>query len=127
VLSLYGDKERAEVQERHESLIRLLFAMGKIRGTPRMRRHSLAHRPTTKFFDKSFLFKNYVAGKGLPKDAPSGLGEGGPRFKSGRPDQPLQQVVVVHFIAHRAVSEIAEIRALFHRFRRKSRLRVEAP
>jgi hypothetical protein len=36
---------------------------------------------------KSFVFKNNVAKKGLLKDNPSGLGAGGPRFKSGRPDQ----------------------------------------
>jgi hypothetical protein len=38
-------------------------------------------------FAKSFVFKNIVAKEGLPKHNPSGLGAGGPRFKSGRPDQ----------------------------------------
>src|SRR6516162_2088807 len=61
--------------------------MGRIRGTVHMRRYVFVLLVTTKFSGKSFVFKNNVAGKGLPKHDPSGLGAGGPRFKSGRPDQ----------------------------------------
>jgi hypothetical protein len=39
------------------------------------------------FFGKSFLFESNVAKEGLPRDDPSGLGAGGPEFKSRRPDQ----------------------------------------
>ena len=38
---------------------------------------------------KSFVFKNIVAKEGLPRDAPAGLGAGGPEFKSRRPDQKI--------------------------------------
>jgi hypothetical protein len=61
--------------------------MGEIRGTLRMRSHILALLPIIKFFAKSFVFKNDVARKGLPKRVPAGLGAGGPEFKSRRPDQ----------------------------------------
>jgi hypothetical protein len=63
--------------------------MGEIRGTLRMRSHIVALRTTTKFLAKSFVFKNIGAKEGLKKDDPSGLGAGGPRFKSGRPDQNI--------------------------------------
>ena len=52
--------------------------------------HAEVHFRTSchrKILGRSFVFKNNVAGKGLPKHDPSGLGAGGPRFKSGRPDQ----------------------------------------
>src|SRR6266853_381044 len=42
---------------------RCYFAMGKIRGTPRMRRHISVHRATTKYFSNSFVFKNEVEKK----------------------------------------------------------------
>ena len=63
------------------------LTMGKIRGTLHMRRYVFVLLVTTKFFGKSFVFKNNVAGKGLPKHDPSGLGAGGLEFKSRRPDQ----------------------------------------
>jgi len=61
--------------------------MVKIRGTPCMRRHILLHPGTTKYFSKSFVFKNKIEKEGLPSDSPAGLGAGGPEFKSRRPDQ----------------------------------------
>ena len=57
-----------------------------------MRSHILALLDTTKSFAKSFVFKNNVARKELPKDVPTGLGAGGPRFKSGRPDQSTSYI-----------------------------------
>jgi hypothetical protein len=56
-----------------------------------MRSRISALHPTTKFFAKSFVFRNNVAKEGLRKDNPSGLGAGGPRFKSGRPDQNISR------------------------------------
>ena len=41
------------------------LTMGKIRGTLHMRRYVFVLLVTTKFFGKSFVFKNNVAGKGL--------------------------------------------------------------
>jgi len=41
---------------------------------------------TTKSLDNSFIIKKSVVEKGLPEVAITGLGAGGPRFKSGRPD-----------------------------------------
>jgi hypothetical protein len=61
--------------------------MGKIRGTLCMRSHISIHVATTKYFSNSFVFKNKIEKEGLPRDGPPGLGAGGPRFKSGRPDQ----------------------------------------
>jgi len=66
---------------------RRYFAMGKIRGTPYLRSHIIVHRATTKYFSNSFVFKTKIEKEGLPRDSPAGLGAGGPRFKSGRPDQ----------------------------------------
>src|SRR5882762_8984865 len=66
---------------------RLPFAMGKIRGTRRMRSHVLAHSATTKYFSNSLVFKTKIEKEGLPRGSTPALGAGGPRFKSGRPDQ----------------------------------------
>jgi len=63
--------------------------MGKIRGTPRMRSHISVHRDTTKYFSNSFIFKPKIEKEGLPSDSPAGLGAGGLRFESGRPDHLL--------------------------------------
>jgi hypothetical protein len=52
-----------------------------------MRSHISVHRATTKYFSNSFVFKTEIEKEGLPRDSPAGLGAGGPRFKSGRPDQ----------------------------------------
>jgi len=52
-----------------------------------MRRYIFVLLATTKFLGKSFVFKNNDAKEGLRKDNPSGLGAGGPEFKSRRPDQ----------------------------------------
>jgi hypothetical protein len=57
-----------------------------------MRSHFFAHCATSKYFPKSFVFKNFVAKEGLKKDYPAGLGAGGPRFESGRPDQNISRV-----------------------------------
>src|SRR5580693_6024628 len=61
--------------------------MGKIRGTPCMRSHICVHRATIKYFSNSFVFKTEIEKEGLPGDITPALGAGGPRFKSGRPDQ----------------------------------------
>ena len=61
--------------------------MGKIRGTPCMRSHISVHRATTKYFSNSFVFKTEIEKEGLPRGSTSGLGAGGPEFKSRRPDQ----------------------------------------
>src|SRR5262249_55941671 len=55
--------------------------------TPRMRSHICVHHATAKYFCNSFVFKIEIEKEGLPRDGPAGLGAGGPRFKSGRPDQ----------------------------------------
>jgi len=72
--------------------LRLLFAMGKIQGTPYMRSHVSVHRVTTKYFSNSFIFKSETEKEGLPRDITPALGAGGPRFKSGRPDQNILRV-----------------------------------
>ena len=54
-----------------------------------MRSHILVHPATTTLFAKPFVFKNGVEKEGLPRDSPAGLGAGGSRFKSGRPDHSL--------------------------------------
>jgi hypothetical protein len=72
--------------------LRLLFAMGKIRGTPYMRSHMSVHRATTKYFSNSFVFKTEIEKEGLPGDSAPALGAGGPRFKSGRPDQIISRI-----------------------------------
>jgi hypothetical protein len=66
---------------------RLLFAVGKIRGTLSMRSHILVLGATTTSFSISFVFKTKIEKEGLPRDSPAVLGAGSPRFKSGRPDQ----------------------------------------
>src|SRR5258707_9139294 len=63
------------------------LAMGKIRGTLRMRSHIFVQRATTKYFSNSFVFQNEIEKEGLPRDSTPALGAGGPRFESGRPDQ----------------------------------------
>jgi hypothetical protein len=67
-------------------VLRLFFAMGKIRGTPCMGSHISVHRATIKYFSNSFVFKTEIEKEGLPGDITPDLGAGGPRFKSGRPD-----------------------------------------
>jgi hypothetical protein len=52
-----------------------------------MRSHISVQRDTTKCFSNSCVFKNKIEKEGLPRDSPAGLGAGGPRFESGRPDQ----------------------------------------
>ena len=54
-----------------------------------MRSHMFVHRATTKCFSNPFVFKTRIEKEGLPRDNPSDLGAGGPRFKSGRPDQNI--------------------------------------
>src|SRR2546421_251531 len=74
---------------------RCYFAMGKIRGTLRMRNHISAYRATTKYFSNSFVFKSEIEKEGLPRDRRPDLGAGGPGFKSRRPDQPLPCVSAI--------------------------------
>ncbi len=57
-----------------------------------MRSHTIVHRGTTKFFDDPFAFKNDIEKEGLPRGSTPGLGAGGPRFKSGRPDQNILRI-----------------------------------
>ncbi len=71
---------------------RCYFAMGKSRGTLRMRSHTFVHRATTKYFSNSFVFKNEIEKEGLPGDITPALGAGGPEFKSRRPDQNIARV-----------------------------------
>ena len=71
---------------------RCYFAMGKIRGTPCMWRHISAHGATTKYISNSFVFNTKIEKEGLPGDSPAGLGAGGLRFKSGRPDQNISRI-----------------------------------
>ena len=52
-----------------------------------MRSHIFIHLATTISFAKPFIFKIKIEKEGLPRDSPAGLGAGGLRFKSGRPDQ----------------------------------------
>ena len=52
-----------------------------------MHNHIFAHQATAKYFSNSFVFKNEIEKEGLPRDSTPALGAGGPRFKSGRPDQ----------------------------------------
>jgi hypothetical protein len=75
----------------HESL-RIFFAMVKIQGTPCMRRHISARPATIKYFSNSFVFKIKFEKEGLPRDDTPDLGAGGPRFKSGRPDQNILRI-----------------------------------
>ena len=49
--------------------------------------HISVYGATTKYFSNSFVFKNEIEKEGLPGDIAPALGAGGPRFKSGRPDQ----------------------------------------
>jgi len=57
-----------------------------------MRSHTFIHLATTISFAKPFIFKIEIEKEGLPRDSPAGLGAGGPRFKSGRPDQNISRV-----------------------------------
>ena len=54
-----------------------------------MQSHISVLRATSKYFSNSFIFKNKIEKEGLPGDSPAGLGAGGLRFKSGRPDHLL--------------------------------------
>jgi len=58
-----------------------------------MRSHTVVHLPTTNFFVKPFVLKNEIEKEGLARDGPAGLGAGGRRFESGRPDDfsPMSQ------------------------------------
>jgi hypothetical protein len=57
-----------------------------------MRRHISARPATTKYFSNLFVFKTKIEKEGLPRDDTPDLGAGGPRFKSGRPDQNILRV-----------------------------------
>ena len=57
-----------------------------------MRSHISVHGATTKNFSNSFVFKTEIEKEGLPGDITPALGAGGPRFKSGRPDQKYSGV-----------------------------------
>jgi hypothetical protein len=66
--------------------VSLFLAEGEIGGTPCMRSHIFTHLATTISIAKPFVVKMKIEKKGLPRDSPAGLGAGGPRFESGRPD-----------------------------------------
>ena len=66
---------------------RCSFVMVTIRGTLCMRSHICVHPATTKYLSNAFVFKSKIEKEGLPRGRTPGLGAGGPRFKSGRPDQ----------------------------------------
>ena len=51
-----------------------------------MRSHIFILRATANYFSNSFVFKTEIQMEGLPADITPALGAGGPRFKSGRPD-----------------------------------------
>jgi hypothetical protein len=71
----------------------VVLAVGIAGGlTWRARSHISVHRATAKYFSNSFIFKYRIEKEGLPRDSPAGLGAGGPRFKSGRPDQNISPV-----------------------------------
>ncbi len=57
-----------------------------------MRSHICLHHATTKYFSNSFVFKTKIEKEGLPRDSTPGLGAGGLRFKSGRPDQNISRI-----------------------------------
>jgi hypothetical protein len=57
-----------------------------------MRSHTSVRRATTKCFSNSFVFNTKIEKEGLPRGSPAGLGAGGPRFKSGRPDQDISRI-----------------------------------
>jgi hypothetical protein len=57
-----------------------------------MRSHISARPATTNYFSNSFVFKTPIEKEGLPSDGPAGLGAGGPRFKSERPDQNISRI-----------------------------------
>jgi hypothetical protein len=71
---------------------RRFFAEGKIGGTLGMRKRIVVHAATTKLCNKPFVFKTEIEKEGLPRDSTPDLGAGGPRFKSGRPDQNISRV-----------------------------------
>jgi hypothetical protein len=73
-------------------VFRCFFAEGEIGGTLCMWSHISVHGATTKFCDNPFVFKNAIEKEGLPRDSTPDLGAGGPRFKSGRPDQNISRV-----------------------------------
>ncbi len=54
--------------------------------------HISVQRATTKYFSNSFVFKTKIEKEGLPRDITPALGAGGPRFKSGRPDQNILRI-----------------------------------
>ena len=57
-----------------------------------MRKHLQPHPTTTIFRDNPFIFIRGIAREGLPRGGTPALGAGGPRFKSGRPDQSFQKL-----------------------------------
>ena len=72
-----------------------------------MRSRISLHGDTTKYFSNTFIFKNKIEKEGLPRDSFAGLGAGGPRFKSGRPD---------HFLVYFQFPPSTRL-ALLHRLR----------
>jgi hypothetical protein len=73
------------------NVFRCFLAEGEIGGTPCMRSHIFTHLATTISIAKPFVVKMKIEKEGLPRDSPAGLGAGGPRFESGRPDQKYLQ------------------------------------
>jgi hypothetical protein len=70
----------------------VLFRYGENSGDSIHRSHISVHRPTTKYFSNSFVFKTEIEKEGLPGDITPA---GGPEFKSRRPDHFMS------FVSHR--------------------------
>ena len=81
------DQKRCRTLIRASEEVRLSFAVGKSVGSRYMQSYVVVHPATTKFLANFVVFKRQIEKEGLPRDSPAGLGAGGPRFKSGRPDQ----------------------------------------
>jgi hypothetical protein len=78
---------RAENRSEH---FRCYFAMGKIRGTARMRRHTSVHRAPTKYFSNSFVFKTEIEKERLPRDITPVLSAGA---SGSNPDAPTTKLL----------------------------------
>ena len=75
-----------------------------------MRCHTVVHPSTTICFVNPFVFKNKIEKEGLPRDGPAGLGAGGPRFKSGRPDQNNSSAFMCFATQPLTLTSLVEIR-----------------
>ena len=85
------------LRKRRESVnaFRCFFAEGEIGGLHACGATFTYILPLLFLFAKPFIFKIAIEKEGLPRDSPAGLGAGGPRFESGRPDH-LRRVRPLH-------------------------------